>query len=144
MYAPTQSLSLTELKILKLLPTNLHFEGIKIVKVEGKGKTYFKSLITALLFSLQNIVYGGWTISVMAIPLLPYLVGLINTYMQGISPDLERDIYLLFFAREFIVGRIIAIAGVVIFLLAAFQFLKERAKGTRFIKTGLYSLVRHP
>jgi len=42
------------------------------------------------------------------------------------------------------VGRIIAIAGVIIFLLAALQFLEERAKGTRLIKTGLYSLVRHP
>jgi protein-S-isoprenylcysteine O-methyltransferase Ste14 len=42
------------------------------------------------------------------------------------------------------VGRIIAIVGVVIFLMAAFQFLRERAKGKRLIKTGLYSLVRHP
>jgi protein-S-isoprenylcysteine O-methyltransferase Ste14 len=51
---------------------------------------------------------------------------------------------LLFFDREFKVGRIIAFAGVVIFLLAVFQFLNERVKGTRLVKTGLYSLVRHP
>jgi protein-S-isoprenylcysteine O-methyltransferase Ste14 len=89
-------------------------------------------------------VYGGWAISVMAIPLLPYLVGLVYDYMQGVSPNLQRDIYLLFFAREFMVGRIIAFAGVVIFLLAAFQFLRERVKGTRLVKNGLYSLVRHP
>jgi len=83
--------------------------------LKEKARLIFESLITALLFSLQNIVYGGWAISVMAIPLLPYLVGLINTYMQGISFNLERDIYLLFFDKEFIVGRIIAIVGVVIF-----------------------------
>ena len=109
-----------------------------------KVRLVLESLVTALLFGLQSIVYGDWAISVMAIPLLPYLVWLANDFMQGVSPNLEWDIYLLFFAREFMVGRIIAIVGVVIFLMAAFQFLRERAKGKRLIKTGLYSLVRHP
>jgi protein-S-isoprenylcysteine O-methyltransferase Ste14 len=109
-----------------------------------KVRLVLESLVTALLFGLQSIVYGDWAISVMAIPLLPYLVWLANDFMHGVSPNLEWDIYLLFFAREFMVGRIIAIVGVVIFLMAAFQFLRERAKGKRLIKTGLYSLVRHP
>ena len=109
-----------------------------------KVRLVLESLVTALLFGLQSIVYGDWAISVMAIPLLPYLVWLANDFMQGVSPNLEWDIYLLFFDREFMVGRIIAIVGVVIFLMAAFQFLRERAKGKRLIKTGLYSLVRHP
>jgi protein-S-isoprenylcysteine O-methyltransferase Ste14 len=109
-----------------------------------KVRLVLESLVTALLFGLQSIVHGDWAISVMAIPLLPYLVRLANDFMHGISPNLEWDIYLLFFDREFMVGRTIAIAGVVIFLMAAFQFLRERAKGKRLIKTGLYSLVRHP
>jgi len=109
-----------------------------------KVRLVLESLVTALLFGLQSIVYGDWAISVMAIPLLPYLVWLANDFMHGVSPNLEWDIYLLFFDREFMVGRIIAIVGVVIFLMAAFQFLRERAKGKRLIKTGLYSLVRHP
>jgi hypothetical protein len=53
-------------------------------------------MITVLLFSLQSIVYGGWAISVMAIPLLPYLVGLVHDYVKGVSPNLQRDIDLLF------------------------------------------------
>ena len=113
-------------------------------RLREKVRLVLESMITVLLFSLQSIVYGGWAISVMAIPLLPYLVGLVYDYMQGVSLNLQRDIYLLFFAREFMVGRIIAFAGVVIFLLAAFQFLRERVKGTRLVKNGLYSLVRNP
>jgi protein-S-isoprenylcysteine O-methyltransferase Ste14 len=115
-----------------------------LLSLREKVRLVLESLVTALLFGLQGIVYGGWAISVMAIPLLPYLVGLMYDYMHGVSPNLERDIYLLFFDREFMVGRIIGIVGVVIFLMAAFQFLRERAKGKRLIKTGLYSLVRHP
>jgi len=108
-----------------------------------KVRFVFKALITALLFSLQSIVYGGWAISVMAIPLLPYLIGIINEYMRGHNPNLERDVYLMLLAREFIVGRLIAIVGFAIFLVAAFQFLRER-KEARLIRTGLYSVVRHP
>jgi protein-S-isoprenylcysteine O-methyltransferase Ste14 len=89
-------------------------------------------------------VYGDWAISIMATPLLLYLVGLIYDYVHEVSPNIEWDIYLLFVAREFIVGRLIAFVGVVIFLLATFQFLRERIKGTGLVVTGLYSLVRHP
>jgi len=50
----------------------------------------------------------------------------------------------LFFAKDFIVGRIIALFGFVVFSLAAIQFLKARARGLDFVQTGLYSVVRHP
>jgi len=113
-------------------------------RLRERIRLVLESMIAILLFSLQSIVYGGWAISVMAIPLLPYLVGLVYDCVHGSAPNLQRDIYLLFFAREFMVGRIIAFAGAVIFLLAAFQFLRERARGTRLVKNGLYSLVRHP
>lgn len=97
---------------------------------EEKVRVVFKALVTALLFSLQSIVYGSWAISVMAIPLLPYLVGIINEYMGGQGPNLERNLYLMLFAREFIVGRVIATIGLAIFLAAAFQFLRERKKAS--------------
>ncbi|MGC9095223.1 MAG: methyltransferase family protein [Candidatus Bathyarchaeia archaeon] len=108
-----------------------------------KVRFVFKALVTALLFSLQSIVYGGWAISVMFVPLLLYLVGIINDYMRGYSPNLERDVHLMFFARDFIVGRVIAVVGFAIFFVAAFQFLREHKKAG-LIKTGLYSVVRHP
>lgn len=68
---------------------------------EEKVRFVFKALVTALLFSLQSIVYGGWAISLMAIPLLPYLVGIVNEYMSGQGPNLERDLYLMLFARVY-------------------------------------------
>lgn len=108
-----------------------------------KVRFMFKALVAALLFSLQSIVYGGWAVSVMFIPLLPYLVGIINEYMRGYSPNLERDIYLMLFDMELIVGRAIAMIGFAVFLVATFQFLRERKK-KGLIRTGLYSVVRHP
>ena len=104
-----------------------------------KVRLLFEAMLTAILFTLQSIVYGGWAISVMSIPLLPYLVILVTGH-----PNLERDINLLFFAKEFIVGRIIALIGFIVFLLAGIQFLRGRARGVRLIKTALYSVVRHP
>jgi len=107
--------------------------------LKEKIRLLFDVILAALLFTLQSIVYGGWAISVMSIPLLPYLVILATGH-----PNLERDINLLFFAKEFMVGRIIAFIGFTIFLLSGIQFLRDRARGVRLTKTGLYSVVRHP
>jgi len=107
--------------------------------LKEKIRFLLEAVLTILLFTFQSIVYGGWTISVMSIPLLPYLI----TLLTG-QPNLERDIYLLFVAREFVVGRAIASIGLLVFLFAGIQFLRHRAKGIGLIKTGLYSVVRHP
>jgi protein-S-isoprenylcysteine O-methyltransferase Ste14 len=79
----------------------------------------------------------------MFVPLLLYLIGIITDFMRGYGPNLERDVYLMLFARGFMVGRVIAMVGFAIFLVAAFEFLRERKKAS-LIKTGLYSVVRHP
>jgi protein-S-isoprenylcysteine O-methyltransferase Ste14 len=107
--------------------------------LKGKVRLLLEAMFTALLFTTQSIVYGGWAISVMSIPLLPYLV----TYMTD-HPNLDRDIKLLFFAKEYMVGRMIALIGFTVFLLAGIQFLRDRARGVSLIQTGLYSVVRHP
>jgi len=107
--------------------------------LKEKVRILFEAVLTAILFTLQGIVYGGWAISVMSIPLLPYLVTLVTGH-----PNLERDIDLLFFAREFMVGRIIALIGFTVFLVAGIQFLRDRARGVMLTRTGLYSVVRHP
>ena len=107
--------------------------------LKEKVRLLLEAMFTALLFTTQSIVYGGWAISVMSIPLLPYLV----TYMTG-HPNLDRDINLLFFAKEYMVGRMIALIGFTVLLLAGIQFLRDRARGLSLIQTGLYSVVRHP
>jgi len=95
-----------------------------------------EAMFAALLFTLQNIVYGGPFISIMFIPLFAYLI------LLGVSfPYLERDIYLLLFSKEYVFGRLIAIIGLVVFLWAAVQLLKGR---TGLVLNGLYSVVRHP
>ncbi|MEM3361672.1 MAG: NnrU family protein [Candidatus Bathyarchaeia archaeon] len=104
-----------------------------------KIRLSLEAVFATLLFMTQSVVYGGWAISVMSIPLLPYLVMLATGHL-----NLERDINLLFFAKEFIVGRVIALIGFTLFLVAGIQFLRDRARGAKIIKTGLYSVVRHP
>jgi hypothetical protein len=62
--------------------------------LKERVRLLFEAVLAAILFTLQSIVYGGWAISVMSIPLLPYLVILMTGH-----PNLERDINLLFFCE---------------------------------------------
>jgi protein-S-isoprenylcysteine O-methyltransferase Ste14 len=107
--------------------------------VRKRVRILLETILTALLFTMQSIVYGGWAISVMSIPLLPYLIMLATGHL-----NLERDINLLFLAKGFIVGRVIALIGFTLFLVAGVQFIRARVRGTKAIKTGLYAVVRHP
>jgi protein-S-isoprenylcysteine O-methyltransferase Ste14 len=98
-----------------------------------------EALITVLLLGTQTILNAGLAISVMSIPLLPYLI-----YLLKGQANPEREIQVLFFSRAFIVGRVIALIGFVVLLLAAAQLLWSRHKGVELITTGAYSVVRHP
>jgi protein-S-isoprenylcysteine O-methyltransferase Ste14 len=106
---------------------------------DSKIRHAIEALLSILLTLLQNIVYGGYCISVMTIPLFAYLISLGTAY-----PNLERDMNLLLFSKEFVVGRIIALVGLVIFILSAAQLLRGYAKHVGLVKTGFYSAVRHP
>jgi len=108
-------------------------------KPKEKLRHLLKTMLTIMLFTSQSIVCCCLSISVMSIPLLPYLVTLITGH-----PNLERDINVLFFAREFIIGRIIALIGLIVLLLAGLQFLGNHARDGGLITTGIYSVVRHP
>ncbi len=100
---------------------------------------FFEAVLTALLFALQNIIYGGYCISIMFIPLFAYIVSL------GIgNPNLQRDINVMLFSKEFMFGRVIAFAGFTILLLAGTQLLWGYIRHRRLVRTGLYSVVRHP
>jgi protein-S-isoprenylcysteine O-methyltransferase Ste14 len=101
-----------------------------------------EAMFTVLLFGMQSILNAGIFISIMSIPLLPYLF----YFLSGQHPlkALEFNIQVMLFAKEFWVGRAIALIGVMVLLLAAAQLLWNRYKGVGLIKTGMYSVVRHP
>jgi len=75
----------------------------------------------------------------MFIPLFAYIVSL----GMG-NPNLQRDINVLLFSKEFMVGRVIAFAGFTILLLAGTQLLWGYIRRRALVKIGLYSVVRHP
>jgi protein-S-isoprenylcysteine O-methyltransferase Ste14 len=107
--------------------------------LKEKIRHLLEAMLAAVLFSTQTILDAGWAISVMSIPLLPYLI----YFLKG-QANPEREIQVLLFSKEFMVGRIIALIGFVVLLLAVIQFLWNRAGGVGLIKTGAYSVVRHP
>jgi len=99
-------------------------------------------VFTALLFGTQTILNAGIAISIMAIPLLPYLF-----YLLTRAPTREAfktQIWAMFYLDTFIVGRLIAVVGAVVLSVAAAQLLWCHIKGVEVIKTGAYSVVRHP
>jgi protein-S-isoprenylcysteine O-methyltransferase Ste14 len=73
----------------------------------------------------------------MIFPLAVYICGLVWAYPEFLG----NEINLLLFSERLVFGRIIAVAGLIIFLAACFQFLRKREK---VITSGLYSVVRHP
>jgi protein-S-isoprenylcysteine O-methyltransferase Ste14 len=104
-----------------------------------KVRHSLEAILTAVLFGTQTILNAGWAISVMTIPILPYL-----TYLLMGQANPEREIQVLFFAKDFVVGRIIALVGFAVLSVAGTQFLLNRSKGVGLIRTGLYSRIRHP
>ncbi len=112
------------------------------LKTGERVRHLLEAIFTALLFGTQTILNAGIFISIMSIPLLPYLF----YFLSGQHPltALEFNIYVMLFAKAFWVGRVIALIGVAVLSLAAAQLLWNRHKGVVLIKTGMYSVVRHP
>lgn len=108
-------------------------------RLKEKVSHLLEAMLTALLFCTQTILDAGWFISVMSVPLLPYVIG----FLSG-QANPEREIQVLFFSKSVMVGRVIALIGVIVLLLAAMQWLWNHAKGGGLIKKGAYSVVRHP
>jgi len=104
---------------------------------DRKVRHAVESLIAAFLFIFQHMpVVGPW-MGPMCIPLATYILSTLWVY-----PDfLDSTAHLLFFSGRLMFGRIVAIAGFVIFSIALIQFINGRGK---LITSGLYSVVRHP
>ena len=105
--------------------------------IDRKARHIIQTLISAFLFLFQYIPVAGPWYGLMIYPLAAYVFGFFWSL-----PEFRGDqIYLLLFSPRLMFGRIVAIAGFIIFLIALVQFLKGR--GT-LITDGIYSAVRHP
>jgi protein-S-isoprenylcysteine O-methyltransferase Ste14 len=103
----------------------------------GKLRYLVTSLTALLLFSFQQIPVvftGTWP---MLCPLGVYFVSLL--WMNGNVSSRQVDI--LFFEPRLMLGRIIAVIGFVLFVIALLQFIKHRGQ---LRNSGFYSIVRHP
>lgn len=112
------------------------------LKVGERVRHLLEVVFTVLLFGTQTILNAGMAISIMAIPLLPYLFHLLTR-----APTREvfkTQIWAMLCLDTFIVGRLIAVVGAVVLSVAAAQLLWCHFKGVQIIKTGAYSVVRHP
>jgi len=102
-----------------------------------KIRHMMETLVSAFLFVFQYIPVAGPWMGLMIFPLIVYISGLMWTH-----PDfLEAQINLLLFSERLLFGRIVAVTGFMIFLVAFVQFLRRKGK---IITTGIYSVVRHP
>ena len=80
------------------------------LKVGERVRHLLEAVFTVLLFGTQTILHAGIAISIMAIPLLPYLFYLLTgtgNYPEG----LNTEIWAMFYLDTFIVGRLIALIG---------------------------------
>ena len=103
----------------------------------------FKVLLTVLLFGTQTILYAGVAISVMTIPLLPYLIALPGILYRN-PAALSSEIAAMFFWKYLLAGRIVALIGLIIFAFAAVQWLWYHHKKVGVFTKGLHSKIRHP
>jgi protein-S-isoprenylcysteine O-methyltransferase Ste14 len=116
-----------------LIMENLH--------IKEKIRTFLETIFIFLLFSTQTVLEAGWSISIMLIPLLPYISIIAGNYDPYV---LKVEIEAIFFLNSFIVGRIIAFIGLIILGVAGAQWLWYHHKKVGLFTKGLYSKVRHP
>lgn len=102
-----------------------------------KVRHMMETLVSAFLFAFQYIPVTGPWMGLMIFPLIIYVSGLMWAHPEF----LEAQVNLLLFSERLMFGRIVAVAGFIIFLVAFIQFLRRNGK---VITTGLYSVVRHP
>jgi protein-S-isoprenylcysteine O-methyltransferase Ste14 len=98
---------------------------------------------TVLLFGTQTILEAGVYISVMTVPLLPYVTA-IPALLYRYPDAFYTEISLMLFWEPLIAGRIVALVGGIIFAVASIQWLWYHHKKVGLYTRGLYSKIRHP
>lgn len=108
-----------------------------VKSINRKITRVVEALTAFLLLIIQYVPVVGIWHGVMFFPLAIYIFSLLAVYPESLLADANY----LMFAQHLLFGRIVALFGIVLFLLAFVQFLRKRGK---LITTGLYSVVRHP
>jgi len=103
---------------------------------------YLEILVTALIFSSQTILETGYYISIMAIPLIPYIMRYFNG-PYGLD-TLISEFLLMILPSRFIVGRSVYLAGFIVLFVSTRQWLRDHKRKVGLFKNGLYAKVRHP
>lgn len=112
------------------------------MSIGGKIRHAIESIVTVFLFLFQYIPLAGPWYGFMCIPLVTYVFSVL-----WLSDSSEINLYPLFYSKRLMFGRIVAIAGFVMFLTAFIQYLHKRSyikKHGGFINSGFYSVLRHP
>jgi protein-S-isoprenylcysteine O-methyltransferase Ste14 len=112
-------------------------------KIKQKARRAVEIVFTVLLFGTQTILLAGIYISIMTIPLLPYLTA-IPSLLYDNPQALSSEIAVMLFWKPLIAGRIVALVGVIIFSVATIQWLWYHHKKVGLFTKGLYSKIRHP
>lgn len=99
-------------------------------------------IVTALIFSTQTILEIGYYISIMTIPLIPYIMH----YFTGLYgfDQLVSEFLMMLLPSRFIVGRIVYLAGTALLVISTWQWLKYHKQKVGLFNTGLYAKIRHP
>ena len=106
--------------------------------LESKIRHIIEGLVSAFLLCFQYIpTFGLPEMGPMILPLAAYIAGLLWVYPENFGFALNE----LLFSERLMFGRIVAAIGLIIFLVACFEFLRRHDK---IITRGLYSAVRHP
>lgn len=103
----------------------------------GRIRHIIETLVTPFLFAFQYIPGAGPWYGFMIFPLAVYISGLLWAYPEFLSAQIN----LLLFSERLMFGRIVAVTGFIIFLIACVQFLRRNEK---VVTTWLYSVIRHP
>ena len=114
-----------------------------LAKVKQAARHFVEVLLTVLLFGTQTILDAGIYISIMTAPLLPYLTA-IPEFLYRYPQAFHATTAVMLFWKNLLVGRIVALIGVIILTLAAIQWLWYHHKKVGLFTKGLYSKSRHP
>jgi len=104
-------------------------------RLKRKLRQIAEALSSAFLFSFQYVPAAGPWYGLMVFPLAFYLFMLFFRFPEYVGSGL----YYLLFGPGLMLGRVVALVGLIIFLAAFIQMLKAKLKG--LLTSGLYSKI---
>lgn len=122
----------------------VELEKINSGSIKRKFIRFLELLLTALLFGTQTVLNAGTSISIMTLPLLPLLANYLSGTGSYSLESLKIELQVLTLNSTFLVGRIVAIIGLILLLIACIQWIIYHNRKVGLFKTGLYGKVRHP